>query len=399
MSGELQPENNHGNAPLFMRRVKPDRPPEGVSQSILDGVVKEAKSKGDELYKDKKWQEARDAYIQGVVLHTDDVNLRKAILLNLAATNLQLGNWGEVLCDTTTVLLMDPISVKALYRSARALLELERFDEALDCCDRALKLEPHNQPLREERRAARNGAIKHQQRLLLKAYKPGMLPYFDPPTPSDPFKAPLYCNLRIRYMERFAGDMVSDFPMDKPILPLLETFLPGRTLLTSPSRVQNNLTYIPNPLCHSSVEDTVIRHPMAWDPLYEFRPSTLSVYIEARGGDTIEVDGEMALADVFAAARKISLEDGETQIEIQDGMIELLAFRTGSDAETRWLNRDYQDLVNLGDENYDVGQELGISTNLRARLFTYGPEKKLINESTSPSFAAREGIVRMAYAQ
>ncbi|KAG8740218.1 hypothetical protein FRC10_004591 [Ceratobasidium sp. 414] len=370
MSDASQPENNHGNAPLFMRRVKPDRPPKGTLQSTFDRTANEAKSKGDGLYKDKNWHEARDAYIQGAVLHTDDVNLRKAILLNLAATNLQLGNWGEVLCDTTTVLLMDSVSVKALYRSARALVELKRFDEALDCCDRALKLEPCNQPLQEERRAARNGAIKHQQQLLLKAYKyhriyvapshhklipgpttqPNMLPYFDPPTPSNPLKAPLHCNFCIRYAERFATDMVSDFPMDRPILPLLETFLPGRALPPNPSRIQNNLTYIPNPLAYVSVKDTVIRHPTAWDPRYEFRPSTLSVYIKARGGETIEVKGEMALADVFAAARKISLEGGETHIEIYDGMIEFLAFRTGSEAGTRWLNKDYQDLGDLGDE-------------------------------------------------
>ena len=41
-----------------------------------------------------------------------------------------------MLCATSEVLEVDPKSVKAFFRSARALLELKNFEEALDCCDR-----------------------------------------------------------------------------------------------------------------------------------------------------------------------------------------------------------------------------------------------------------------------
>ncbi|QRV85316.1 hypothetical protein RhiJN_27406 [Ceratobasidium sp. AG-Ba] len=125
-----------------------------------DAIVEEAKAAGDTLYRQQKWQEARDAYSQGVHLHANDLNLRKLLLLNLAATNLQLGdilkplkiqslyvgtgNWEDVLRNTATVLLADPKSAKALYRAARALNELKRSEEAYDCCTRLVLIYNHN---------------------------------------------------------------------------------------------------------------------------------------------------------------------------------------------------------------------------------------------------------------
>ena len=39
---------------------------------------------------------------------------------------------------------LNPKHVKALYRSARALFVLERVDEAKDCCEHALIIDPDN---------------------------------------------------------------------------------------------------------------------------------------------------------------------------------------------------------------------------------------------------------------
>ena len=54
------------------------------------------------------------------------------------------GNYGRVLRDCAKCLELNPKHVKALYRSARALFVLERVDEARDCCEHALIIDPDN---------------------------------------------------------------------------------------------------------------------------------------------------------------------------------------------------------------------------------------------------------------
>lgn len=53
-------------------------------------------------------------------------------------------NYGKVLKDCSTALVGNPKCSKAYYRSGLALLALERFEEALDCCDRCLLYDQQN---------------------------------------------------------------------------------------------------------------------------------------------------------------------------------------------------------------------------------------------------------------
>ncbi|KAG8695088.1 hypothetical protein FRC08_008043 [Ceratobasidium sp. 394] len=393
----------------FMRdyppMADPACPPKGTPQSTFDEMANEAKATGDVFYKEEKWREARDAYARGAELQTSDPELRKKILLNLAAADLQLGNLNDVLRSTSTVLSVDPDSVKALYRSAHALYELNAFEQAVDCCDRALKLEPYNRPLQKVSMLARHATTKIQGHLLLCAYEyyhmyivptsrmglptthPHEIPFFDPPIPSNPLEAPMFCYLRFRYIERHASDTVSEFPTDKPILPLLETLLPGTTTFPTPSRTWNNLTFVPMGL------ETNITHPTSWDPQHEFLPSTLSVYARTRRGGVIPIKNEMSLADMFAEARRLSIgqrEDDGTHIELRRGMVHLFTFRNGSEAEERWHSGEFKDPVELGDPDN--------TTNLRARQFCYGdPKGRSTNLPTSPSWVARDAILEVLH--
>lgn len=174
------------------------------------------------------------------------------------------------------------------------------------------------------------------------------MPYFDPPAPSDPFNTPMLCYIKFRYIERHASNTVVNYPSDKPLLPLLDTFLPGSTTYP-PSRTRNNLTYI---LSESGTR--VIEHPTTWDPEYEFLPSTLRVYARSSRGDVIPIDGEIisTLDDVFAKVRQISSDRSDekgTDLELVGGMVHLFGFRKESEAERKWLNGEFKDPADLGD--------------------------------------------------
>lgn len=57
-------------------------------------------------------------------------------------------NYGSVLRDCSKVLSTNQGSLKALYRSALALIALERPVEALDCCERGLSIDPDSDGLK-----------------------------------------------------------------------------------------------------------------------------------------------------------------------------------------------------------------------------------------------------------
>jgi tetratricopeptide (TPR) repeat protein len=66
-------------------------------------------------------------------------------------------NFGSVLRDCSRVLTTNPQSSKALYRSALALIALERFDEAIDCCERCLAFDEGNLGVRSVHDKAKKG--------------------------------------------------------------------------------------------------------------------------------------------------------------------------------------------------------------------------------------------------
>lgn len=49
-------------------------------------------------------------------------------------------NYRKVLTDCARAIKLNPKNVKAYYRSAKALYELDKIDEAIDCCDHGIEV-------------------------------------------------------------------------------------------------------------------------------------------------------------------------------------------------------------------------------------------------------------------
>lgn len=74
-----------------------------------------------------------------------------ALLGNLAAAHLGMGNWRRVIKYTTEVLKYDPKNEKALFRRCQALRRYpERLEDALKDLTEAIRLAPSNKQLRKE---------------------------------------------------------------------------------------------------------------------------------------------------------------------------------------------------------------------------------------------------------
>ncbi|AEO70780.1 9b3efc1f-d56e-47c3-85fd-39035d5cf31d [Thermothielavioides terrestris] len=110
--------------------------------------------------------------------------LLETLHINRAACHLELRNYRSCTLDCAAALRLNPRNIKALYRSARALLAVSRLPEARDACARGLELDPSNKPLQtlsgeiskaaeaDAARAAREAELASQARrraALLKA--------------------------------------------------------------------------------------------------------------------------------------------------------------------------------------------------------------------------------------
>ncbi|CAG8497278.1 16244_t:CDS:2 [Acaulospora colombiana] len=133
--------------PLFMTEL-PEEESESLAalQSLLyDGspeeIAENFKKQGNECFKEGKtrYQDAITYYTKALETNCKDNKIIEACLANRAAVNLELGNFRKVLTDCAKVIRSNPMNVKAFYRSAKALCELEKMKEAIDCCDHGLK--------------------------------------------------------------------------------------------------------------------------------------------------------------------------------------------------------------------------------------------------------------------
>ncbi|KAF8528683.1 hypothetical protein JB92DRAFT_2862117 [Gautieria morchelliformis] len=74
-------------------------------------------------------------------------------------------NYGFVLRDCSKAISLNAQSSKAHYRSAMALLALERFEEAQDCCTRCLDFDPTNTSVRQLLDRAQKGKLLKEKKV------------------------------------------------------------------------------------------------------------------------------------------------------------------------------------------------------------------------------------------
>ena len=70
--------------------------------------------------------------------------LESQVRSNIAAIQLERGDFGPTLVECRQALRLWPENVRACQRAAKASVELGRASDAVDYCDVALALEPDN---------------------------------------------------------------------------------------------------------------------------------------------------------------------------------------------------------------------------------------------------------------
>lgn len=165
-------------SPLFMTELEDNDDIAALQAMNYEGSALENgadfKERGNECFKVRGYIDAREFYgkgitvlgaeerkrsrgevtksPEGVVDSDEEVAAQRAMLVamyvNRAACNLALENYRSVWLDCTAALRIDPRNVKAYYRASRALLKVDRVDEADDMCARGLSFDEENPALR-----------------------------------------------------------------------------------------------------------------------------------------------------------------------------------------------------------------------------------------------------------
>ncbi|KAG6918228.1 hypothetical protein DXG01_015821 [Tephrocybe rancida] len=330
--------------PLFMKSLPADDSEDttlAALQSLIhegtpDEVAQNFKEQGNEYFKGKRHREALGFYTQGIDAKPTDAALREALLCNRAACNLELKNYGSVLRDCSAALTLNAQSAKALYRSATALMALDRVEEALDCCDRCLTFDSGNngvlqlreratkvksekdrrekekaERLRKEQEAKQAMSIAFRERNLIVLPKADgssnpYEPHFDP---DDPTNSTLVFPVFFLYPQHATSDVISEFVEEVPFAAHLEQMFPPQ---------------VPAP---------------EWDKQGEYVDGQLVVYAMTFRKRLLKVGKKMTLRDVCRASQT---KEGEKRdgLELKDGCLTFVVLPKG-EVEKKWVE-DYK---------------------------------------------------------
>ncbi|KAI6105448.1 hypothetical protein F5141DRAFT_1123779 [Pisolithus sp. B1] len=334
------------NIPLFMKSLPADSSDDVAVQALQslahegtpDEIAQNFKEQGNEYFKGKRYREAMGFYTQGIDAKPTNNALLEALLCNRAACNLELENYGSVLRDCSKALTINPGSSKAYYRSAVALLSLNRPEEALDCCERCLSFDAHNRAVISVRdRAAKDKAEKDrkqrekedrlqkerdQKRALqaaLKARNPlrdtcfgrrarrerrrtPTRQHFDP---EDASKSTLIFPVFFLYPQHATSDVISDFVENTTFSAHLSQVFPPEA------------------------------PPPSWDHRNEYTAINLVVYAVTRRKRLLKVGKKMTLRDVCRVAME-KPGDPVDGLELKDGYLSFAVLPRG-EVEQNWV--------------------------------------------------------------
>ncbi|XP_077989657.1 protein unc-45 homolog B-like isoform X2 [Glandiceps talaboti] len=103
------------------------------------------KEKGNQLFKDGKYEAAIAEYTKGLEMCPKDDNNDKAVFFkNRAACYLKLENYKKTIHDTEQALEISPGDTKALYRKCQALEQLGQLEEAYQNAMKLLHIDAKN---------------------------------------------------------------------------------------------------------------------------------------------------------------------------------------------------------------------------------------------------------------
>ncbi|CAE6448458.1 unnamed protein product [Rhizoctonia solani] len=421
------------DVPLFMRNKLPTYFPDNshlpvhgepeIFKGTSNEVALQFKNKGNDFFQRQKWSDAREAYIEALEFCPNDPKLQEVLWLNMAAANLELKYWPGVLSPAARALTLNLRSIKAYYRAARALINYERYEEAIDCCERALAFDPSNEAILELMDDPKlGGKVSNQaktetaQQALEKVYKenrfiilqnrsfepdPTNFPHIRPAIPKGKSNPNLYCNVNFKFPERNAMDVFIGVGSSVQIGNLLLKVFPGpdqapkawySDIYFDPSNKSNKHAQLVRLQAEMKImENAEGKHPL-WDPAFQYLPHNLSIYLETYKRHVLKIEQSYTMSQVLKMVAESPEDD---QICLEGGSIILTIFRPNCKAEKLWLEGKGRKGFALAHPKYKQTDKRAMLASGQLRTWMLISPRDNLEEI---SIAARSGILNNAEA-
>lgn len=115
--------------------VTETKPAETLQQAL---TYEELINKGDEAYKQQKYEDAVDYYTKAVIFKPED----KVTMLKIANTYKLLGNNAKAISFYDKLLTLDSANTDALFNKGLVLVSQKNYDDAIKCFESIIKLSP-----------------------------------------------------------------------------------------------------------------------------------------------------------------------------------------------------------------------------------------------------------------
>lgn len=317
--------------PLFMTDLD-DADPDNDDIAALQALAYEGtplengsdfKDRGNESFKTKGYGDAKEFYTKGINIlfleerkrtrgevttnlegepDSDDEiakqrEMLEALYVNRAACHLALSNYRSCWTDCAAAIRLNPRNVKAHYRSARALLAVDRIAEADDVCVRGLALDETNAGLKavaedlvkrakqldSQRKivAEREARVKRRALLLKAALRARGIPTRTTAQPPE--------------MEDAKLELVPD--QDDP-----RSTLSFPAVLLYPLHLESDFIKAFNET--QSLDDHLSYvFPLPWDREREYTPAGVECYVETREGGLLKMGKRVSLLKVLGTGK------------------------------------------------------------------------------------------------
>ncbi|CAH3192450.1 unnamed protein product, partial [Porites evermanni] len=104
----------------------------------LRAIAEVYKNEGNNEYNRKNFNSAIHFYSEGIKANCKDEELNAKLYSNRAAAHFDLGNYPETVNDAKVATELQPSFLKASVRGASACIQLKKFNEANEWCDKGL---------------------------------------------------------------------------------------------------------------------------------------------------------------------------------------------------------------------------------------------------------------------
>ncbi|CCF58450.1 hypothetical protein KAFR_0E02980 [Kazachstania africana CBS 2517] len=107
-------------------------------------IAENFKNQGNDLYKVKRFRDAREIYTKGIEMKCDVAKINESLYANRAACQLELKNFRSCISDCKTALTYNPKNIKCYFRMGKAFTAINKFESARESIEFGQKIDNDN---------------------------------------------------------------------------------------------------------------------------------------------------------------------------------------------------------------------------------------------------------------